>query len=102
MIPYGQTYEVWTKTAMPSQTTVRMTWTTLKYVATAHGTDDWQLMPALPLDDAMMLLDAAMASRDLVSQSRSNYRGDLRRLYRFMNQKGIHTVPDGGVNPVPS
>ena len=79
----------------PSKATARMTRTTLKYVATAHGTDDWHLIQALPLDHAMVLLDAAMASQDLVSQSRSNYRGYLRRLYRFMDQKGIHAAPDG-------
>lgn len=102
MINYGQIYEVWTNTAMPSKTTARMTRTTLKYVATAHGTDDWCLMPALSLDHAMVLLDAAMASQDLVSQSRSNYRGYLRRLHGFMNQKGIHAAPDSETRMWPS
>jgi site-specific recombinase XerD len=43
----------------------------------------------LPEQQALVALDAAMDQTKLTSPSRSNYRGYLRRLYRFALQEGL-------------
>jgi integrase len=66
-----------------------MTRTTLKYLAKALDCDDWVEIQTTSLQQALVLLDAAMATKDLRSQSRSNYRNYLRHLYRFADDEGI-------------
>lgn len=77
-----------TKTA-PSATTFRMSRKAIQYVTSAMGGEDWQTLPLMPLENAIVALDAAMAKANLGSQSRSNYRGYVRRLYRFAADEGI-------------
>ena len=102
MTNFGQIYKVWTAKTTPSKTTARMTRTTLKYVASGHGATNWEDLPLLPRDHCLVLLDAAMASQDLTSQSRSNYRGYLRRLCRFIEDEGIDAPTDGNGRMWPS
>jgi len=73
----------------PSATKSRMTRTTLKNLATALDHDDWSTITVMPKQQALVLLDAAMATKDLRPQSRSNYRNYLRHLYRFASDEGI-------------
>lgn len=94
MFTYGHIYRVWDVKARPSCTTSRMTRTTLKYLASANGVESWEQMPALPLEHALTLLDGAMSRQNLGPQSRSNYRGYLRRVYRFIGDEGLEIAED--------
>jgi integrase len=93
---YGNLYDTWVARTKPSATTTRMTRTTLKYLAAATGTSDWTKVEVVSEQHALALLDGAMAKCDLRSQSRSNYRNYLRRLYRFATDEGIDV--DAGAN----
>lgn len=79
---YNDLYKNWLARTNPTTTKSRMTRTTLKYLATALERDDWSKVEVMSLQQALVLLNAAMATKDLRSQSRSNYRNYLRQLYR--------------------
>jgi len=72
-----------------------MTRKTLEYVARAMGTITWETLAVMPLKNALVALDTVMANAGLASQSRSNYRGYLRRLYRFAADEGIDLTTEG-------
>lgn len=61
----------------------------MKYLATALDRDDWSKIQVMSQQQALVLLDAAMATKDLRSQSRSNYRNYLRHIYRFAADEGL-------------
>lgn len=104
---FGELYETWQMTVNPSATTARMTRTALKYVAAAanhgHGNGDWASLPLVPEQNALVLLDAAMAKKELSSQSRSNYRFYIRRIYRLGDGSGRLVLDDADAfwPPVP-
>jgi hypothetical protein len=86
---YNDLYQDWLTRTNPSTTKSRMTRTTLKYLAKALDCDDWSGVQAMPQQQALVLLDTAMATKELRSQSRSNYRNYMRNLYRFATDVGI-------------
>ncbi len=86
---YNDLYQSWMARTSPSTTKTRMTRTTMKYLARALDCDDWSKVKVMTLQQALVLLDAAMATKDLRSQSRSNYRNYLRHIYRFAADEGI-------------
>ena len=86
---YNDLYQMWLARTGPSATKSRMTRTTLKYLAKALDRDDWSKVQVMSLQQALVLLDAAMATKDLRSQSRSNYRNYLRHICRFAADEGI-------------
>jgi len=93
-INYSHLFQSWEAATRPSATTVRMTRRTLKYLADAAGADDWRSLDVSPEQHAVVMLDAAMAKTSLSAQSRSNYRGYLRRLCRFAAKEGIDLADD--------
>lgn len=86
---YGDLYKVWAGRTGASDATTLMTRTTLKYLAAASGADDWTTLAAVSQQQAMVLLDGALAATTLGSQSCSNYRNYLRRFYRAVEDTGI-------------
>lgn len=55
----------------------------LKYLGDALGEPEWTRVTTMPEQQAIVLLDGVMSTTTLSSQSRSNYRNYLRRLYRL-------------------
>jgi len=86
---YNDLYQNWLARTSPSATKSRMTRTTLKYLAKALDRDHWSTVQVMSLQQALVLLDGAMATKELRSQSRSNYRNYLRHVYRFAADEGI-------------
>lgn len=86
---YGELYQMWEGRKKPTATTARMVRTTLKYLASAVNGHGWDNLPVVSEQYALVLLDGVMSKTKLGSQSRSNYRNYLRRLYRFTSEEGI-------------
>ena len=94
-IDYSTLYKIWETRTVPSAPTARMTRRTLEYLSTGIGAADWGKVPVLPLESALVALNGALDQVQLSSQSRSNYRGYLRRLCRFAVDEGIDTTGNG-------
>ncbi len=95
-VSYTHIYTAWASGTRPKAVAARMTRRTLEYVASGLGNGDWQNLRVIPENQALVVLDAAMAKTNLGPQSRSNYRGYLRRLYRFVADAGIDLTPHNG------
>ncbi len=96
MEKFKDLYKIWEIKSQPSKTTARMTRSTLKYIAKGLNYQDWEQMPLVQLNEAMVILDSQMAKNGLTSQSKSNYRGYLRRLYKFADQEGLEVNKSNG------
>ncbi len=99
---FNDLYQSWLAKTNPSATKSRMTRTTMKYLATALDCDDWSKVKVMSLQQSLVLLDAAMATRDLRPQSRSNYRNYLRHIYKFAADEGIDMTGDDDKHLWPS
>lgn len=86
---YGSLYQTWMSRTAPTAVTARLVRTVLRYLAVAVGADDWSALAVLPEQHALVLLNGALAQTTLRSQSRSNYRNYLRRIYRFAKKEGL-------------
>jgi site-specific recombinase XerD len=73
-----------------------MTRKAIQYVTEAAGGSEWEESRVIPLQHALVILDAAMAQKDLRPQSRCNYRSYLRTLYKVLEQEGIDIADDAG------
>ncbi|HUU95275.1 MAG TPA: hypothetical protein VM487_06025 [Phycisphaerae bacterium] len=102
MRTFEEFYEMWAAQTKPSKTTARMVRTALKYVAIAAGVDDWQNLAVMAEQRALLLLEAAMEETELRSQSRSNYRCYIRRIYRIRDPRGVPVVSDDAEGLWPS
>ena len=88
-VTYGTLYETWMVGTSPTATVARMVRTVLGYLAGAVGAEDWITMAVLPEHHAVVLLDGALTTTTVTSQTRANYRNYVRRLYRFARAEGI-------------
>ena len=58
---YNQLYQLWTTRKAPSDVAARMTRRAIQYVTDASCGGDWGEAKVLPLQHALVILDAAMA-----------------------------------------
>jgi len=93
---YKELYQLWTTRQEPKPVAARMTRRAIEYITTATNGNNWGEAKVIPLQHALVILDAAMFHKDLRPQSRSNYRNYVRNLYKVLEAEGISIEDEAG------